>query len=311
MIVSLKEMAEKLKEYNEYRIIYHIRPDGDCIGSAYALCLALQAIGARCDVKGTDAVPDLHHILTDEVQLDEVTDPVYISVDTAAPHRAGSYREQHFVFCIDHHRDNSVEADYKYVEEDCGACAEIILKLIEAMEVPVTKQIADFLYTALVMDTMCFRTTDTSPQSFESAARLAAYGADVYKIGRRVMYTKTPQRMEIERRLRDSFHYVKGGELITGIIFLKDLEEAGIKDSELEGINSLVEQILGLKIGVTIREMPGGVTRCSMRTSEEILANEICAVHGGGGHNHAACCDLKMDPLSARKVMEETCLKFL
>lgn len=42
--VSLEEMAVLLKKMDNYRIIYHIRPDGDCIGSAYALALSLQSV---------------------------------------------------------------------------------------------------------------------------------------------------------------------------------------------------------------------------------------------------------------------------
>lgn len=44
MDVTIKEIAEKLKEYDNYCIVYHIRPDGDCIGTALGLCLALQSI---------------------------------------------------------------------------------------------------------------------------------------------------------------------------------------------------------------------------------------------------------------------------
>ena len=39
--ISIQEMAKLFELHNEYRIIYHIRPDGDCIGSAYALALHL------------------------------------------------------------------------------------------------------------------------------------------------------------------------------------------------------------------------------------------------------------------------------
>ena len=311
MNLSIGEMAEKLKEYQEFRIIYHIRPDGDCMGSAYALALALKALGAKCEVAGQDPVPGLHREMTEKVEMDVLGDPVYVSVDTATPARAGKYSGEHFTFCIDHHRDNSVQADYKYVEEDCGACAEIILKLIKAMGVSVTKEMADFPYTALVMDTMCFRTTATSVQSFETAAELKRLGADVYRIGRRTMYIKTPQRIQIEQRLRDSFHYASDGKLITGVLTLKDLQEVGILDSELEGINSLAEQVMGLKIGVTVRELPDGRSRCSVRTSEEVDASEICRLLGGGGHKHAACCELDCSPEKARKVMEEHCRKFL
>lgn len=308
---SIEQMAEELKKYQEFRIVYHIRPDGDCIGSSFALALALKSIGARCEVVGRDEVPPVHRFMTDRVAFDVLTNPVYIAVDAVSPYRTGNFQNEHFTFCIDHHRDNSIEADYKYVEPDCGACSEIILKLIKAMDIPVTKDIADFLYTALVTDTMCFRTSDTSIQSFETAAELARCGADIYNIGRRNMFIKSAGRLKIEQILRDSFHFTGNNRILTGIITLDDLKRADILDSELEGINSLVEQIEGVRIGVTVRELPDGRTRCSMRTNGNISADKICAVHGGGGHLHAACCELDTDPVEARRIMEETCRGFL
>lgn len=311
MNISIEKMAEKLREYQEFRIVYHIRPDGDCIGSSFALALALKSIGAKCEVVGRDEVPRVHRFMTDRVMPDVLENPVYIAVDAASPARTGNFQNEHFTFCIDHHRDNSIVADYKYVEADCGACSEIILKLIKAMRIPVTKEIADLLYTALVTDTMCFRTTDTSVQSFETAAELARCGADIYQIGRRNMFLKSPQRLKIEQILRESFHFTCSNQILTGMIRLCDLKTADILDSELEGINSMVEQVEGVRIGVTIRELPDGRTRCSMRTNGDIAANEICAVHGGGGHFHAACCELDTNPDEARNIMEETCRGFL
>lgn len=311
MDITLKEMAEKLREYDEYRIVYHIRPDGDCIGSAYALCLALQSIGKKCDVAGQDSVPRVHHVLTDKVAMDSLVSPVYIAVDSASLHRVGSFGDRHFTFCIDHHANTFTESDFRYVEKDCGACCEIILKLIKAMDIPITKQIADFLYTGLVTDTLCFRTTDTSVQSFETAAELARLGADIYTIGRRNVFIKSRGRLEIEKILRDSFHFTCDNRILTGVIMLGDLEKAGVLDSDLEGINSMVEQIEGVRIGVTIRELPDGRMRCSVRTNGSISANAICRTHNGGGHFHAACCELDTDFSTARKIMETTCREFL
>jgi phosphoesterase RecJ-like protein len=311
MNITLSEMAEKLSEHDEYRIVYHIRPDGDCIGSSYALSSALQSLGKKCEVAGRDEVPRVHKILTDKVKQYELIDPVYISVDTASMERTGDYCNEHFTFCIDHHRDNSVEADFKYIEADCGACSEIIFKLINAMGVEVTPQIADLLYTGLVTDTMCFRTSDTSIQSFETAAALAKCGADIYGVGRRNTFIKSRQRIRIEEMLRESFNFTCDSRILTGIITLDDLKTADILDSDLEGINSLTEQVEGVMIGVTIRELPDGRMRCSVRTKGDIYADKICAVHGGGGHLHAACCELDAAPDEARKIMEETCREFI
>ena len=50
---------------------------------------------------------------------------------------------------------------------------------------------------------------------------------------------------------------------MTGIITQADLRRAEIEDSELEGINSFVEQYEEMLIGVTVRELPDG--RCAVR----------------------------------------------
>lgn len=311
MDISVREMAEKLKEYDNYCIVYHIRPDGDCIGSAFGLCLALQSVGKKCTVRGQDEIPRIHRYMTDKVRCDDVGEPVYIAVDCASRYRVGTYGDKHFTFCIDHHQNTFDNVDYRYVETDTGACAEIIFKVIREMGITVTKPIADLLYTAVVTDTLCFRTTDTDVQTFEVAAELAKAGADVYHIGRINTFIKSAGRMKIENILRDSFHFTYDDKIVTGIIMLKDLETAGVADSDLEGINSFVEQIEGLRIGVTIRELPDGRMRCSMRTGGELSANDICKSHGGGGHFHAACCELDMSASEARDVIEKTCREYL
>lgn len=311
MFVTIKVMAEKILSYNDFYIVYHIRPDGDCIGSSFALALGLQSIGKRCAVIGRDPVPQIHQHMTNAVPQDELTSPVYFSVDAVSPQRTGNYADKHFTFCIDHHRNNSIDADYKYVEEDCGACSEIIFKLLNEMNITITKQIADLLYTALVTDTRCFQTSDTSVQSFETAAALLKLEADAYEISRRNIFVKSKGRRMIEEFLKNSLHFSCDDRLITGIITLDNLKSANIADSELEGINSYVEQYEEMMIGVTVRELPDGRSRCSTHTSGSISANDICAEHGGGGHFHAAVCELDEPPEEARTIMEETCKRFL
>lgn len=310
MNISIEQMTAEMKKYREFIIVYHVRPDGDCIGSSYALALALKASGARCRVEGDDAVPLNHRYLTDKVVMDEVENPVYIAVDSAAPERVGSYADKHFTFCIDHH-NNSINADYTYTEKDCGACSELIFKLVKAMDTDITPQMADFLYLALAMDTMCFRTTDTSAQSFRTAAELAELGADIYGIGRRHLYIKKPGRMKIERMLQNSFNFTCDGQIVSGVITRENLREAQIHDSELEGINSYVELIEGIRVGITVRELADGRSRCSVRTSGNVSAHLICQTHGGGGHFNAAGCVLEYPVEETRAIMEKTAREIL
>ncbi|MBE6849772.1 MAG: hypothetical protein E7502_07735 [Ruminococcus sp.] len=311
MNTPVEQIAAQLKACDEIRIIYHVRPDGDCIGSSFALALALQVAGVRCDVCGTDPVPPQHRPMTEQVPMDTLQNPNYLSMDCSKLSRTGTYAGEHYTFCIDHHHWNDIDAEWKTVEVDCGACAELVYKIIKAMGVEITKLMADLLYTAVVTDTLCFRTSDTNRQTFEIAAELAGCGADILGIGRRNMFYKTPQRLKVEQILSDSLHFTCDNQIVTGILTLSDLKTAGIEDAALEGINSFAESIAGVRIAVTIREMADGRMRCSTRTSGRISANELCAVHGGGGHFHASACELAVDAQTAREIMERTAREFL
>lgn len=310
-MISLSELAKQLLTEKEVRIVYHIRPDGDCIGSAYALALALQSAGIHADVAGRDPVPNTFRYLTDQFVPDDLQDPVWISVDTSTPYRTGPYEQQHFTYCIDHHNRNTVQADYKYVEADCGACGEIICKLLTEMQIPFTKLIMNLIYTAIVTDTLCFRTSDTNAQTFRIAAELAEKGADIEKIGKRHMLYKSKGRRMIEDIMRKEMQILCDNQLFTSMILLRDLESAGIADSDLEGINSFLEQYEEMRIGVTFRELPDGRTRCSVHTKGAVSAHEICQHFGGGGHLHASGCEMDEPPLQARPIMEQFCMEYL
>ena len=153
--------------------------------------------------------------------------------------------------------------------------------------------------------------------SMISISEIDAYEllSDIYYIITQLILPLHSRRMIVDF-LKDSLHFPCDYRLITGIITLDNLKDANINDFELEGINSYVEQYYveqyeEMLICVTIRELPDGRSRCSTRTSGNISANDICAEHGGGGHFHAAVCELDEPPEEARVIMEETCRKYL
>jgi nanoRNase/pAp phosphatase (c-di-AMP/oligoRNAs hydrolase) len=49
-----------------------------------------------------------------------------------------------------------------------------------------------------------------------------------------------------------------------------------------------------------IKEFPDGRMRCSMRSNGEIFSNDICRIHGGGGHFDAACCEFNISMAEER-----------
>ena len=57
MNISLTETAEFLKNHDNYYILTHQNPDGDTMGSGFALCYALRQMGKNANVLCSDEFP--------------------------------------------------------------------------------------------------------------------------------------------------------------------------------------------------------------------------------------------------------------
>ena len=55
--LNLRQTARYLKKHDNYIILTHASPDGDTLGSAYALYYALNEIGKRACVICPDVIP--------------------------------------------------------------------------------------------------------------------------------------------------------------------------------------------------------------------------------------------------------------
>ena len=54
---SNKKIISYLKSNDFFYIITHMYPDGDALGSAFGLCLALQKLGKHAKVLNEDDIP--------------------------------------------------------------------------------------------------------------------------------------------------------------------------------------------------------------------------------------------------------------
>ena len=315
MLITCKQFAEELKKHREFYIVYHENPDGDCIGSAYALALALRSAGCRTAVLGQHGVPEAFRGTVGDWKQDVLKEPVYLAVDCANRQRTGSDHENHpYRFWIDHHGDPKEQAAFELTDPHHSACSELILDLIEEMQIPVTPQMADLLYTAIITDTNCFRSPCTRQSSFETAARLAGYGAAVDRIGRQQRFLRPESRMRVEQMMLNRTHFLYDSRLITVTLMQEDLAAAGIpsqSDIAMEGINDYPEQFAQMQIGITLREYLHGVTRVSVKTAAGTFsAKEIAQAFGGGGHTNAGGLMAVRDTETLRTEMETYCKRY-
>lgn len=292
--MNLYDISVFLREHNNYEILTHNYPDGDTLGSGYALCIALQQLGKNARVI-TAKLPPKFEYLTEGVEEQDFTADYIISTDVAADSLLAPNMEKYLGkidICIDHHGSNSVTAKEKFVDKYAAANCEIIYKLLMRMGVNFTKQIVDCLYTGISTDTGCFRYTNTTADTFRIAASLVELGCNSAYINKVMFETKSKEKIMLEREVYDTITYCADGKCAIVWVTLDMLKSLNIGEDEIEGLASIPRQIEGVLIGITMKEKEGGFFKISVRTNDDIDAAKFCSKFGGGGHKAAAGCSI-------------------
>ncbi len=312
MEITLAQAAARLRQMEDVGILVHENPDGDCIGSGYALLLALRALGKRARVLCSDPIPEkFRPYLPEEGEAFEPAH--YVSVDTATPALLGRYGDlaEKVEVCIDHHPSNSSYARETVVQPEAAAVCEMIFSLVEILGVSCTRPVATCLYIGLITDTGCFQFSNTTAHTHRVAAALMEQGVDYATLNRLFFSTKSRARLRIEKCALENLEFFEGDKLAITAITLAMKAAAGADDGDLEGVTPIPRQIEGVEIGVTLREKAPDSWRVSVRTNSIINAAEVCAQFGGGGHVRAAGCRMEGPLPQVKAALVEVCAQYL
>lgn len=311
MKISVKECAGILREKDNILILTHANPDGDTLGSGFALCRALMKIGKICAVINADDIPKKYNYLFDDIVEIKFKPDYVVAVDVATVKLLGGLEEQYKIdMCIDHHSTNTEYANLLLLEDAPAAC-QIMYEVVLALGVEVDKKIADCLYTGLTTDTGCFRYDSTTAQTYRVAADLIDAGADNGRINRIMFETKSKTYARLERLAIESMRFYEHERVAVITVTQEMFQLTGSNAQETEGLAPLTRQIEGVEIGITIQERPDGTCKASIRTFESVNAAKLAACFGGGGHAQAAGCKFDCDVKEARRLLVDKCREML
>lgn len=303
-----RQTAEWLMEREDFLILTHVRPDGDTIGCAAGLCLALRGRGKTAWVLENPEATSLFTPYLEGLTAPEGWSPdTVVSVDIAArglfPENARCYLER-VDLAIDHHPSQEFFARETCLDAGRAACGELIYDIAGLLG-PVTREMAVPLYVAVSTDTGCFVYSNTSPATHAVAAALLETGIDFYPINRRHFRTRSLKRLKLEGMLTSGMEVLDEGKLAIVTLTLDMIAQVQAKEEDLDDISAFVGGVEGVHTGVTIRELRPGVCKISLRTEPgELNASAVCAILGGGGHAAAAGA-VEGDPAYTRKVLVE------
>lgn len=295
MRITKEQAVKLLLTMDNILILAHENPDGDAVGSASALCMALRASGKTAYVNIED-ISKIDAYLIESLTVPENYEPSFIvAVDTADSKMLGikgttAKKDSRIKLCIDHHISNLFYAENTCLDDKAAAAAEVIFEIINLMGVSLTKDIAERIYIGVATDTGCFRYGNTTPKTLRIAADVADTGINIAAINKIQFETKSPAYAMLEKMAIASMETYFDGKcamiVVTHDMFIK----SGVADSETQPLASLPKQIEGVLVGITMKEKQEGVFRISIRTNPPANASEIAHHLGGGGHVMAAGC---------------------
>lgn len=309
MYIDFREAELFLRNCEDAVIVTHQNPDGDCIGSGFALKDILAELGIRSKVVCSDEFPKRFDFLTNVGAGEDFEPKSFISVDIADKKLMGRYEAVYgdkIQLCIDHHISNKDYAEKTLLRGDAAAACEVIYDLAQFMGVDISRHCAMCLYTGIATDSGCFKYDCTTPRSHEIAAEMMRkYDINFSRINRYMFDVKSKGRMLLESRLNELMESYLGGKLNIVAVTQDMMKEMGVAMEELEGFAPLTIQLEESEVGILMREREDGVFKCSFRSANDINVSEICQTVGGGGHAKAAGCAMRGNIEDIKKQLVE------
>ncbi|MBU5254799.1 bifunctional oligoribonuclease/PAP phosphatase NrnA [Tissierella praeacuta] len=289
---------EKIKESERIYIVSHVQPDGDNIGSILALWMAIKKIKDKVFILKTDDIPSDFLFLPNVNEIKEFNDKgkidMFIALDTSDENRLGKNKEllnkAKTIINIDHHISNTNFGHINIVDSNAAATGELVYNLIKKMNIPMDKDIASCIYTAISSDTGSFMYDNTSAQTHRIIAELIDIGIDKSNININLYQNKSLERTMLFIKSLETLRLYFNNNVALIKVTQDMLNKANAKMEDTEGIVSFIREIAPVEVGIILKEFKENEIKVSMRSKRFIDVSAICASFNGGGHIRAAGC---------------------
>ena len=295
---NYSKFYEMVKKAKNIGVIGHIRPDGDCIGSALAVKLAFEGKEREVDVYADGTLPrqfaylkGYDQIITEEPREYKLYD-MLILVDVNTVDRLGKFetmiKQAGAIACIDHHLGFAIPGiDVVFSNTESASAGEIVFDIFKNIKIEITPAIADALYTAVSTDTGCFLYPSTRPQSHFVAAELLKAGANMEMINYQNFRVFDRRLLSVmEQILRTMRLYCNE---TFAVALLKKVSYKGyiFDGEERHKFKQFVSDIKGVRASAFITK-EGSEYNVSLRSHGDLNVETVARKFGGGGHKNAA-----------------------
>src|ERR1022692_2702714 len=294
----LERVLREIRERRRFVVTSHARPDGDAIGSALACGQILRVMGNEAEVVMHDGVPRIYQnlpfadrVITADSIPANFLGSAFILLECDSTRRTLlDGLDDCFLINIDHHASGRNFAHINWIDSSVMATAELIYRLARLACVPIDRDIATCLYTALMTDTGSFMFEGTNEHTFTVARDLVLAGADPAHCARPIYFGHSTAKMRLLGAALSNLH--REGPLAWIWVTSEQMERLGAKEEDCEGLVNYALSMGDVQVAIFFRELPDKRYRISLRSKGEVNVSSVAEHFGGGGHKCASGCSI-------------------
>lgn len=293
---TAEEVVAELKRRTHFVMVSHVKPDGDTLGAALALGLALKTLGKHVWYFQEGEVPrnlrflPESDLVTKDLPADLPADTLFVFGDMSSPSRGGDSLpklKRDNMLDIDHHLGNEHFGKFNYVVEDECSTGTCVLRLLKQLGVQITPEIATCLLTTIMTDTGGFMHSNTTAEVLRTSAWLVDLGADKEQVTEEIFANKrfAAQRLlgaVLTRAVLDD-----AGRYCWAVIDQQLIDDLGADYEDTEDIVNQLRAVEGVEVAALFKDFDGAV-RVSLRSSGRVNVQAVASRLGGGGHFRAS-----------------------
>lgn len=304
--MSISKVVDEIRRHKRFLVSAHIDPEGDAVGSQLAIASLLRRIGKKVVIIAEDPLPASCMFLPRISSITLYKDlkgkgagkfDCVVILDCPTLERIGRVKEliaeDTTVINIDHHISNAMFGDVNWVDPKAAAVGEMIFELSKKLKLELTKDEAETIYSAILIDTGSFRYSNTTAKTHMIAAELIGKGLDMNAIYEHLFELRSFQSTYLLGLVLSDIKKSRDGKIVWVWLTKQMLKESGASFDETENFIGLPRSVRGCKAALFFKETEKkGIFKVSFRGKKEVDVNKIASKFGGGGHTAASGCTL-------------------
>ena len=303
-MLDWKTLYQQIETSERILLSTHENPDGDGLGSAYAMYNYLKNLKKDCRIIHISELPSEYMFFNNDNAIETYNSAyhdIWISkIDLALIFDVGDFRRlrdigdlltsnRKHVVNIDHHPDLS---DGRFAENfinvDAAATGEMVYDFLMSNNIKLTKFMAEGIYTAVMTDTGSFCYSNTNQKCHQIAIESIDLGVNTSKIYQTVYENRSPAQVALLGEILNNLGYDLDGELAWFSISQEMMSKVGATKKDVDGFTDFVRSIRGVEVAIMFFELNSKTTRINFRSKGKYVINDIAKFFDGGGHKFAS-----------------------